>query len=141
MTIEFTLKTRKGAEYKGVIDDIDSDLLALKWNVSGRIKTNTVYARHHFYKQTPRSIGMHKMILECKLGRKLEKGELVDHKDLNGLNNTRDNLRLATPAENRRNAKALNTNTSGYKGVRKQGGKYRAQLYLDGKNRHLGMFD
>ena len=41
----------------------------------------------------------------------------TDHRDLNGLNNRRLNLRPATHSQNRANARIYTNNSSGYKGV------------------------
>ncbi len=67
----------------------------------------------------------------------------VDHIDGDGLNNRRENLRLATRAENMRNRKTPSNNTSGFKGVirvewRK---KWQARIVLNGKRKQLGYFD
>lgn len=68
---------------------------------------------------------------------------LVDHKDGNGLNNQRQNLRPATQAENLRNARKRTTRASSqYKGVswmaRRQ--VWVAMIWDIGKNRYLGSF-
>ena len=67
----------------------------------------------------------------------------VDHIDNNKLNNNLTNLRFATVSENSRNTKITVRNTSGVKGVswEKQYKKWRAQIRIDGKNCHLGLFD
>lgn len=49
--------------------------------------------------------------------RKPPTGFVSDHKDGNGLNNQKSNLRICTNAENIRNAKRYSTNTTGFKGV------------------------
>lgn len=41
----------------------------------------------------------------------------VDHRDMNGLNNTRGNLRLSTKSQNNHNKNMQSRNTSGFKGV------------------------
>ncbi len=66
----------------------------------------------------------------------------VDHMDNNRLNNNVANLRFATIKENNQNASISKTNTSGYKGVsfHKKHNKWRAQIQIDGKNKHLGYF-
>lgn len=71
-------------------------------------------------------------------------GSYVDHKDCNPLNNTRSNLRLATPSENSRNVpKTANKRSSQYKGVswhiRKQ--KWIATVAINSKNRFIGYFN
>ncbi len=66
----------------------------------------------------------------------------IDHVDGNGLNNTRANLRVSTPAENARNRGKQKTNTSGYKGVcyNKRNGKWTAQIQVNSKKIHIGSF-
>lgn len=45
---------------------------------------------------------VHIVVMEAKLGRPLQPGEFVDHKDGNGLNPHPDNLEVVTLAENNR---------------------------------------
>jgi len=69
---------------------------------------------HIFYcerKQNRRVVRIHREIMETK------PGERVDHRDGNGLNNLRSNLRNCTPAENGRNRKVNKNNSSGLRGV------------------------
>ena len=54
---------------------------------------------------------MHRQILNAP------KGMVVDHKDGNGLNNRKSNLRLCTPAQNVRNRRPALGSSSKYKGV------------------------
>ena len=67
---------------------------------------------------------------------------LVDHKDRNRSNNTWDNLRLATPSDNCRNAKVSKNNTSGCTGVvyRKHLSRWQATIRLNGERVSLGHF-
>jgi hypothetical protein len=69
--------------------------------------------------------------------------KVVDHRDGNGLNNTRNNLRVCTQAENLQNRNKYSTNKSGHKGVAwyKPYGKWRATIGIKGKQKHLGYFD
>lgn len=64
------------------------------------------------------------------------------HRDCDGLNNQRYNLRLATHLQNCHNKAIGPRNTSGYKGVVWDKGcqKWRAQLHSNGKNYYLGLF-
>lgn len=66
----------------------------------------------------------------------------VDHRDGNGLNNTRGNLRNCTNTQNQRNREKLSNNTSGYKGVtwNKEREKWVAQIKVNGKLIRLGRF-
>jgi hypothetical protein len=68
----------------------------------------------------------------------------VDHQNHNGLDNRRSNLRIATLAENGCNKRKTSAKcTSRFKGVCwwKQGGKWRAQGRLNGKQIIIGYFD
>src|ERR1043165_3940616 len=74
------------------------------------------------------------------IGRPLEKHELVDHIDGNGLNNRRSNLRLATYAQSSMNRGRNIKNSSGYKGVDLKDGKWRAEIQVSRKKVYLGRF-
>ena len=67
----------------------------------------------------------------------------IDHIDGNGLNNRWNNLREVTPTENQRNARKRSDNTSGTTGVgwHKQRQKWKAQIRINGTQKHLGYFD
>ena len=67
----------------------------------------------------------------------------VDHKDGNGLNNTRENLRVATRSENMCNMGIPKNNKSGYKGVHwsELHKKWHARITKNGKLMHIGFFD
>lgn len=84
---------------------------------------------------------LHRLILARKLGRELQPNEDADHKDRNGLNNTRGNLRLATRAQNIWNTGPRDPR-SGWKGVTKNGdGYWRASMKVNGQRIHLGYYD
>jgi hypothetical protein len=71
-------------------------------------------------------------------------GLLVDHRNNNTLDNRRDNLRLATPSQNRINSRRDKSKTSSrFIGVslEKGRGKWLAYINYDGKRIHLGRFD
>jgi hypothetical protein len=65
-----------------------------------------------------------------------------DHIDRDGLNNRESNLRQASDGQQAANQGLRTDNTSGYKGVywRSDRAKWRAQIQVDGKRRHLGYF-
>lgn len=65
-----------------------------------------------------------------------------DHINRDGHDNRKANLRIATPAENMCNRRRSKANTTGYIGVmfNKLAGRYRAYIYKDRRNIHLGYF-
>lgn len=125
-----------------IIDACDADLAEFKWHAQ---KSNSGYYASRnitIVNGDQKAIPLHRAILEKMLDRSLENGEWVDHKDRNTLNNRRENLRLADPSKNARNRKRPSTNTTGYKGVQKYGdNRWRVQIYIDGRNKHIGLFD
>lgn len=65
----------------------------------------------------------------------------VDHRDGNGLNNRRCNIRSATTEENRRNTKKRLGCTSLFKGVyRKPSGRFVVFICIRGKQEYIGSF-
>lgn len=86
-------------------------------------------AGHHVHKS------LHRLILGVT-----DPKILVDHKDGDGLNNTRDNLRVCDHGENARNAIAHADASIGLRGVTKRGKKWQAQIQAHGVRRYLGCF-
>lgn len=122
-----------------LVDDEDFEWLSQwKWYVAKQ-RCNAWYAA--------RSINMgNAHILVIKMHRIILKpppGFETDHKDGNGLNNQRNNLRIATRAENTRNRRKRDGLTSAFKGVhwacRQR--KWRASIGTQGKTIPLGYFD
>lgn len=81
-----------------------------------------------------RSIRMHRFVMNAPEGME------VDHINGDGLDNRQSNLRICTHKENLRNVKIRKTNTSGFKGVRRNGSGWQACIYVDGKNIGLGTY-
>jgi hypothetical protein len=70
-------------------------------------------------------------------------GVVVDHKDGDGLNNMRGNLRIVTRSQNNYNSrKTLKKRSSKYKGVSldKEKNRWRATIRYNGRNKALGYF-
>lgn len=67
----------------------------------------------------------------------------VDHKDGNGLNNQRYNLRSSNSRQNKYNRTNYKNSKSGYKGVfwHKHANKWVVQIHINGKTTHIGLFD
>ena len=70
------------------------------------------------------------------------KDMVVDHINMNPLDNRKCNLRICTMQQNNFNKKEQTNNTSGRVGVTwdKQTNKWLAQIQVDGKNIKLGRF-
>lgn len=88
------------------VDDEDYEILKqhVWWTDPQR---NTCYAGANIDGRNQR---MHRVIMGYPATQ-------VDHRDGNGLNNQRSNLRLATHSQNQHNAGLRKDNSSGYKGV------------------------
>ena len=110
-----------GLTKKSQISDIDYDLVSqYRWH-------------YHCGKAWSKEVGyLSRFLLRPSYGL------VVDHIDGNQLNNQRENLRLATYAQN-----ASNRRPSGkriYKGVQQHRKKYEAKLFINGKPKKLGRF-
>lgn len=84
-------------------------------------------------------IMMHQMVLSSPSGKLT-----VDHINGNGLDNRKENLRLATRSQKRMNQrKTKNTTTSKFKGVSwcNREKSWRAYIHLNGKFKSLGYFN
>ena len=121
-----------------IIDDADLDLVSgYRWQArkdDRRWYAQTVVRRADGSRTT---LNMHRLILGLT-----DPAIKTDHRDGNGLNNRRRNIRACTNAENMRNRGAYAKNKSGFKGVHwnKQRGKWTAQIKCIGKIKHLGLF-
>jgi len=116
-----------------IVDAADYEWLnQYKWHVQKH--KNTSYARTQ---KNGKSIRMHRLITGAP------SHLLVDHRDSNGLNNRRTNLRLCTHQENVYNRRPRPGSTSRYKGVyrKKTSKKYVANIRNNGKILFLGYFD
>lgn len=69
------------------------------------------------------------------------KGQYVDHKNGDTLDNRKENLRICTNQQNCFNQKIRKNNKTGVKGVRLVKGKYIAQININKKSTYLGQFD
>lgn len=110
-----------------LVDAADFDWLnQTKWyaNRSG----HTAYARCAV---TGRM--MHRLIIAAPVGAQ------VDHRDHNGLNNTRGNLRLCNATLNQANRRYA-PSASGFRGVEMRGSKYRVSIKKDGDRLTFGRF-
>lgn len=129
--------------YKAFVNLEDYPLVCShNWHSSVRFdrlgNVRTVYAQTDIKVGSVwKTVFMHRLLLGLPVGLQ------VDHEDGNGLNNTRDNLRLATSSQNQHNKGLGHNNKSGYKGVSfdKQYQKWSADIYINYKRIKLGRFD
>lgn len=133
--IEIIVSSKSIGAHSIFIDDCDKEgVLKRKWHIVKQRERYYAYA-------TPcscsnKKVSMHRLIM------KFPENTNIDHKDLNGLNNRRQNLRLATTSQNNANKPPQKNNSSGYKGVYfdKVANYYQSYLYIHKKKIHGGRF-
>jgi hypothetical protein len=122
---------------KTIVDDCDYDLVK-KYN------WHALKGRHTFYALTRidgKYISMHRLILGLK-----DRLQWGDHKNGNGLINTRDNLRVSSPSQNAINRKHQwsKNKSSKFNGVTKRVRNkkqiWSATICKDGKHKFIGQF-
>ncbi len=85
-------------------------------------------------------LAVHRIAFALQNGRWPE--DLLDHRRGGGTNNTWTNIREANPLQNAHNRRKNRDNTSGFRGVswHRPLGKWRAQIQINSRPRHLGYF-
>jgi len=123
---------------KAIIDEEDYDYISQwKWYLLKRDRN--FYAVRNIVINGKHSIlSMHRGILRLSHG----DGKVVDHKDRNGLNNCKVNLRLCDFFLNGYNCRTYKTNTSGYRGVsfQKANNKWKSYINYNGKLIYCGLY-
>ena len=121
-----------------LIDDEDAHLTAWKWSALEG-KAGVWYA----VRKSKHPDGRTKMIrLHRAVMNEDDPSVFIDHKDGDGLNCTRGNLRRADRITNGRNATVRKNNSSGFVGVGLHThGRWRARIRVDGRVKNLGLFD
>jgi hypothetical protein len=128
-----------------LIDDEDLPLVSkYKWYVAnvkyrGKQTKQYVQARGISYFD-PEIVKIHRIIMGVTDSKKV-----VDHKNGNGLDNRKANLRVCSQLENSANRKISlisdNKRLSKFKGVTKLNNKWRAYINFNYSSIHLGFFD
>lgn len=112
-----------------IVDNEDYENLSMfKWYA---IKRRDCFyaARKHC------TILMHRVILN------LGKRKMVDHKNGNGLDNRKTNLRICNYSQNSSNQKKQKNTSLKFKGIRKErGSRFSAQIMIKGRFIHIGSF-
>lgn len=128
--------------YEAIIDAADVPLVeGLNWFAAvsrrrdGSIRTIYAHRNVRVGKGRAKPMSLHRTLLQSPAG------FVIDHRDGNGLNNRRENLRIATLHQNQQNERKRSSNKSGHKGVywHKATKKWAASLFVDGRRMHLGV--
>lgn len=115
-----------------LVDDDDFERVSsIKWCADVKGGGTLCYARGY---SNGKMISMHQFITGNKM---------TDHRDGNGLNNIRSNLRSCTPSENQYNKGKCRNNTTGYKGVtfEPRRNKFKAAIRRGSNPINLGRFN
>lgn len=123
-----------------LIDEEDLEIVApYRWEVkasrSGK-GSIYVYARDFLRPDGRHRVAMHRLLLNPPTS------SVVDHINRNGLDNRRQNLRIATRTQNQANRRLPSVNTSGYRGIyfSKRKNRWIARVSIGHKHNYLGSF-
>lgn len=109
-------------------------LRVFKWSTI-RTRAGKVYA---YGCVNGKSALMHRVILGCS------SAEQVDHKNGDGLNNRRENLRRCSNTQNSMNRKKRGDTSNPYKGIKRRVNvtceRWEAIITIEGRRRYLGSF-
>ena len=128
--------------YEAVIDAADVPLVEGKnWHAFVKRRNDGTTLAVYAARSSPRAGGkqntifMHRILLSAD-------SEETDHRDGDGLNNRRANLRPATKSQNMHNQRLASNNKSGFKGAywHSFARKWASQIRLANQNHHLGLF-
>lgn len=119
-----------------IVDDADYDWLSqFKWCYQASKPGKPGYAvRGLTVSGKFIQVRMHRVIVQA------EEGVMVDHRDGDGLNNTRLNIRVCTRTQNQQNQSGKLNRIGRYKGVYLFQGKHRARICVNKKEIYLGGF-
>jgi len=124
----------KNKDVYALVDDEDFDELN-QWKWYADEIGGVMYVKRRRYPDR-KMLYMHREILKAG-------DNLVDHKDHNGLNNQRSNLRICSSSQNQWNKRSKRNGTSKYIGVSYDisRGKWTARCCINYKNHNIGRFD
>jgi hypothetical protein len=123
----FGVNGKRGLGLRFCVDAADADLVRAQgsWSLTGK-----------GYVTNKRAGYLHRLLAGAVVG------QVVDHANMDRLDNTRANLRVCTVSQNNGNTARMRTNTSGFKGVYYEArtASWRAGISIGDKTRHLGRF-
>jgi hypothetical protein len=120
--------------YVALVSDADYERVSqFKWQA--KVNHHTVYARGRV---DGKDQFLHRIIMNVT-----DPMIYIDHRDHDGLNNQRKNLRVCSRSQNMSNQRKIRATSSQFKGVcwHRGGGKWQAKLKQpNGKQLYLGLF-
>lgn len=121
--------------FVALVDDEDYERVMAVGRWHARDRKGKAYALHTFY------LG-HRRRKNVSLHTFLTGWPLVDHRNGNGLDNRRSNLRQATQRDNCRNVLVRPGSTSPFKGVsaHRDTGRWRSRIFIAGREIALGVY-
>lgn len=128
--------------YKALVDDEDySAVNEYTWYVF--FSASNIYAKTFIKLENNKrkSLFMHQLVYELS-GQIASNSHHIDHKDCNGLNNCRTNIRQASYQNNQANSRKMSKSSSVYKGVSfsKTRNKWEAYIKVNKIKINLGRF-
>ncbi len=135
-TVFIEVVRKDGSVHEVVVDKDDLDIVNQVSSIYVEPNGRTIYALFGIKINNRRvKKSIHRLLMNP------DAGQVVDHIDGNGLNNRRSNLRICTMAENSQNRISSKYPLPRGVSLFKRTGKYRAQVKIKGKIKHLGSFD
>jgi hypothetical protein len=117
------------------VDDSDFEYLSqFKWTVT-RKYNNDYVKRSKSIKGVTHVVYLHRELMGFPVGMQ------VDHRNGDGLDNQRHNLRVCTKANNVRNRRRQHNQKNVYIGVQECSKGFRARIWSNGGTLDLGIFD
>lgn len=116
--------------FEAIIDAVDISLVD-GWNWSALPNDAGGW---YAYSGARRKVPLHGIVLPVPAG------FLVDHRDGDGLNCRRANLRKATAQQNAQNRRKTRVSASIFKGITLDGNNWRARIKVNGRRISLGTF-
>ena len=125
--------TLKGEEFYFDLEDYDK-INNYCWNFHKNRSLAYIEARG----ENKKNIKLHRLIMNVT-----DRNILIDHISHNTLDNRKSNLRLCNNSQNSKNRIKLKRNLTGINGVslRKDTGKYRVRLGVNGKEINIGQYE
>jgi len=123
-----------------LVDDEDFEYLnQFRWSAYRARDNDSFYALRSYRDDQGKriNVSMHRVIMDAP------KGMDVDHKDRDGLNNQRANLRVCTRSQNQLNTFGKGNSRSAYKCVdwHKRNKKWRVRVLKEGTRKEIGYFE